>query len=106
MKCIQNGLIMIGGDLNFTLGASEIWGLVALVDYLLVYILIKMEEVGLLYIETAELTPTHRNKRTGDDRIMKRLDWFLIYEDFLDEVARVKQWVTSRGESNHCLVVL
>jgi hypothetical protein len=65
---------VIGGDLNFTLGASEIWGLATQIDCLQGYFLRKLEEVGLLDIEPTKLSPTWRNKRTKDDRITKRLD--------------------------------
>jgi hypothetical protein len=56
------------------------------VDCLSSYFIRKMEEVGLLDIEPTKLTPTWRNKRTGEARISKRLDRFLISEGFLDEV--------------------
>jgi hypothetical protein len=58
LECIQNGLVVIGGDLNFTLGAFKIWGPVAQIDCLLGYFLRKLEEVGLLDIEPTKLSPT------------------------------------------------
>jgi hypothetical protein len=63
MDYIQNGLVVIGGDLNFTLGASYVWGLAAQLNYLSGYFLKKLEEVSLLDIELAKFSPTHRNKR-------------------------------------------
>jgi hypothetical protein len=34
MDWIQHGLVVLAGDLNFTLGASEVWGPTTQVDYL------------------------------------------------------------------------
>jgi hypothetical protein len=65
-----------------------------------------LEETGLLDIEPSKLSPTWSNKRVGEARIAKRLNKFLIYEAFLDEVIRIKQWVTTRGDSDHNPVVL
>jgi hypothetical protein len=69
---------VIGEDLHFTLGASKIWGLVSHNDYLLIYFIRNMEVAGLLDIEQEKLTPTWRNKRIGEERIAKRLVFFLI----------------------------
>jgi hypothetical protein len=44
--------------------------------------------------------------RVGEAIIAKRLDMFLIFEAFLDEASRIKQWVTTRGESDHNPIVL
>jgi hypothetical protein len=38
--------------------------------------------------------------------ISKRLDWFLIFEAFLDKATRIKQWVSLGGDSNHNPVML
>jgi hypothetical protein len=97
MDWIHFGLVVVGGDLNFTLGALEFWGHVAQVDYLSGYFIKKMEEVGLLDVEPTKLTPTLRNKRLGEACIAKRLNHFLISKSFLDEVTQIKQWVSSGG---------
>jgi hypothetical protein len=52
----------VGGDLKFTLGASQVWGLEAHVDCLSCYFIKKLEELGLLDVEPAKLTPTWRNR--------------------------------------------
>jgi hypothetical protein len=97
MDWIQHGLVVLGGDLNFTLGALEVWGPATQVDYLLGYFLKKIEEVGMLDIEPTKLSPTWRNKRTSEAHIAKRLDWFLISKAFLKEAIRIRQWVTFGG---------
>jgi hypothetical protein len=88
------------------MGDLEIWGLATQMDCLSNYFVKKLEEVGSLDIEPAKLSPTWNNKRIGEACIMKRLDHFLKYEAFLDEVIRIKEWVSSRGYFNHNLVPL
>jgi hypothetical protein len=58
MDWLQVGLVVVGGDLNFTLGASKIWGPTTQVDCLASYFIKKLEEVGLLDVELAKLSPT------------------------------------------------
>jgi hypothetical protein len=82
MECIHNGLVVVGGDLNFTMGAPKVWGPTMQVDCLLGYFIRKLE-VGLFDIEPTKPTPTWRNERTREARIVKRLDRFLISEVFL-----------------------
>jgi hypothetical protein len=74
MDCCDKG----GGDLNFTLGASKVWGIVTQLDPLSRYFIRKLEETCLLDIEPSKLSPTWSNKRVGEARIAKRLDMFLI----------------------------
>jgi len=54
----QKGLVIVWGDLNFTLGALEVWGLATQVDCMSSYFINKLEEVGLLDIEPTKLTST------------------------------------------------
>jgi hypothetical protein len=37
--------------------------------------------------------------------IAKRIDWFLISDNFLEEAIQICQLVTSRGDYNHILVL-
>jgi hypothetical protein len=92
---------VIGRDLNFKLEASKLWEPTAQTDHVSRYFLRKLEEVGMLYIEPTKLYPTQRNKIIEVDIFSKRFDQFLISNGFLDEFTRVKQWVASRGDSNH-----
>jgi len=50
MDSIIYGLVVVGGDINFTLGASEFWGHATQVDYLSNYFIKKLEPI-LLDIE-------------------------------------------------------
>jgi len=45
-------------DLNFSLGISKVWGLVAQVDSLTYFLLRRLEDVGLFSIELSKLKPT------------------------------------------------
>ena len=57
-------------------------------------------------IETRKLNPTWSNKRTGEDRVAKRLDQFLIQEPLMDDAYHFFQWVNEGGESFHHLIVM
>jgi hypothetical protein len=57
MGCLHIRLVVVRGDLNFTLGASQVWGPVTQVDCFIK----TLEEVGLLNVEPAKLSPTSRN---------------------------------------------
>jgi hypothetical protein len=72
---IKRGLVVVGGDLNFLLGTLEVWGPMAQVDNLSRYFINKLEVVGLLDIELAKLILMWRNKRRGERKIKKKLDY-------------------------------
>jgi hypothetical protein len=57
--------------------------------------------MGLLDIAPTKICPTWRNKRMGEDYIAKRLDRFLILGNLVESPLIFRQWVGSRGESNH-----
>jgi hypothetical protein len=56
-----------------------------------------LEEERLFDIQPTKFAPTWRNMRTGEARVAKRLDRFLLSEEFLQENLRFRQWVSSRG---------
>jgi hypothetical protein len=60
----------VGGDLNFFLGAVEVWGPRSSPDPLSDYFTHFLEH-GLLDLEPAKLQPTWRNLRVGDARVAK-----------------------------------
>ena len=53
--------IILGDDLNFTLGASNIWGPKDSLDSLSNYFIQNFEENDLVDIEPAKLNPSWRN---------------------------------------------
>ena len=58
--------VILGGDLNFTMGQSEVWGPHAQTDLLTGYFTQKSKESLLLDIEPIKLKPTWRNNRCGE----------------------------------------
>ena len=85
--------MVVGGDLNFTLGQNEIWGPHAHADPLEGFFLQRLVEKNLLDIEPVKLKPTWSNNRGGEARVAKRLDRFLVAEQLVDRFFLVRQWV-------------
>ena len=98
--------MIIGGDLNFTLGEHEIWGPKARVDPLAPYFSKILMESKLIDLDPQVLKPTWTNRRVGEERIAKRLDIFLISEDLLEGNFMFKQWVDSGTESDNLPICL
>jgi hypothetical protein len=71
--------LILGGDLNFSTGAVESWGIRSQMDSPSDFFVHKLDEEGLIDIAPIRLGPSWINKRLGDDYITKRLDHFLIY---------------------------
>ena len=73
--------LIVGGDLNFTLGVAKIWGPKAIPDPLSDFFKSHLTQLDLFDLDPIKLNPTWRNGRVGEDRIAKRLDRFLVRED-------------------------
>lgn len=52
------------------------------------------------------MVPTWHNRWTWIDRVVKRLDKFLVAEDLLDSMVMLRKWVDYGGKSYHSLIVL
>ena len=78
LSLLSHEQVILGGDLNFSLGSSEIWGPRAIVDPLEEYFKNHLVQRDLVDLNQIKLNPTWRNRRVGEDRISKRLDRFLI----------------------------
>lgn len=50
--------------------------------------------------------PTWHNRRTGDAALGKRLDRYLIHEDLLISLTNYRQWVGTKGISDHSPIYL
>jgi hypothetical protein len=98
--------VIVGGDLNFSLGATEVWGPRSILDPLTDYFSHYFDTLGLLDLYPVKLQPTWQNLRTGDARIAKRLDRFLLTEEMVDSLGLAHQWVASGGESDHNPIIL
>ena len=77
---VSGDSVVLGGDFNFSLGHNEVWGPHAQVDSLAGYFVQKLVEKGLLDIEPVKIKPTWRNNRSGEARVAKRIDRFLVVE--------------------------
>ena len=98
---VNGDSVVLGGDLNFSLGHSEIWEPHTQVDSLAGFFVQKLMEKGLLDIEPAKVKSTWRNNRSGDARVAKRIDRFLVAKQLVDRFFLVRQWVGSGGLSDH-----
>ena len=74
MDCFKCPYLVFGGDLNFSLGLFEIWGVNARVDALTDFFTNLLDEIGLVDITPLVSIPTWSNRRIGPESISKRLD--------------------------------
>lgn len=88
-EIFQADNIILGGDLNFSLGYSESWGHSAQVDILTDTISGLLEEHHWVDIPSAKLQYTWTNNRSGEQSLARRLDRFLIKEHLVNEIPRV-----------------
>jgi endonuclease/exonuclease/phosphatase family metal-dependent hydrolase len=98
--------LILAGDLNFTIGADEVWGASAHLDKLADYFKDLMLAHHLIDLAPVAPTPTWKNGRGGLDLISKRLDHILISEDLLREMGRYRAWVELPFVSDHASVVV
>lgn len=98
--------LIVGGDLNFSLGEAEIWGESAQVDELIDYFRQALIRVGVSDIPTPKPLPTWRNRRVGVRYIPKHLDRFLVADPLVNSMENIRQWVKNYGDSDHNLVML
>eukprot|EP00253_Pinus_taeda_P029408 PITA_29408 len=106
-KTVMNSPLMImGGDLNFSLGRTEAWGPFAREDPLVEFFHNLISENNLIDPASVKLKPTWRNRRVGDDRIAKRLDRFLVSKTLFSKVPMIRQWVEELGNSDHFPIFL
>eukprot|EP00253_Pinus_taeda_P016122 PITA_16122 len=106
-KSLMNSpLMVLGGDLNFSLGRAEAWGPSAREDPLTDFFSQAFLDKKLTDPSPTKLKPTWRNRRSGEDRIAKRLDRFLISEGLIQKVPLFRQWVEEVGNSDHFPIFL
>jgi hypothetical protein len=98
--------VILGGDLNLSLGPSEVWGLHARTDPLAEYFGQKFVDCKLTDLDPILLKPTWRNNRVGEDGVAKRLDHFLIVDSLLEKQLTMKQWIGYGGISDHYPIFL
>jgi hypothetical protein len=76
--------LILAGDLNFTVSASEVWGSKAILDPLVEFFKGIFHDSGLVDIVPIEYVPTWCNGRGGLESIEKRLDRVFMSEAFFD----------------------
>ena len=96
--------LIIGGDLNFTISAREVWGSARL-DPDADYFHDIFRVAGLIDVEPAVIRPTWQNGRGGSDGIGKRLDWFIVDSDLLELAHSYRSWVVPSKISDHFPIV-
>ena len=106
LDCLKCEKLILGGDLNFSMGLSEIWGTRALMDSLSNFFTKSLETFGLVDIIPSVMLPTWTNRRVGAESICKILDRFLVSADLFDLDFFYRQWVGSGGDSDHQPVFL
>ena len=92
---IRKENLIIRGDLNFTLGAHEIWVPRVRLDTLSPFFGNLLHNLKLVDLDPQKLKPTWTNRRMGEDWIAKWLDRFLMAENLLEKYLMFKQWVYS-----------
>eukprot|EP00253_Pinus_taeda_P027180 PITA_27180 len=93
--------VIIGGDLNFSLGFGESWGSEAQIDPITGYMTNLLEQYDLVDIPLLRLQPTWRNRRVGEAALARRLDRYLIKGPLLQHLHLFRQWIGSGGNSDH-----
>ena len=89
------------GGLNFTIVTHEIWGPNTRVDPLEAFFQNLLQSLKLVDLDPQKPESGWTNRRTGKDRIAKRLYRFLVGESLLEYDLRIKEWVDLEGDSDH-----
>jgi exonuclease III len=98
--------LIIAGDLNLTLSSEDVWGGTTSVGHSSSYFKSFFQEKNLIDLVPEKVLPTWKNGRTGVDQIAKRLDRFLILEEFLSGVGIYRSWVEYPYISDHAPILL
>eukprot|EP00253_Pinus_taeda_P014598 PITA_14598 len=93
--------VIIGGDLNFSLGFRESWGANAQIDPISNFMINQLEQSKFIDVPMQRPLPTWRNRRVGDAALARRLDRFLLKEPLTQHAHLFRQWVGLGGISDH-----
>eukprot|EP00253_Pinus_taeda_P009499 PITA_09499 len=103
---VKNKFMVLGGDLNFSLGRAKAWGPSAREDSLTDFFQNLLIANKFIDVNLIKLKPTWRNRRVGEARVAKRLDRFLINEDLSSMIPIFWKWVEEGGPSDHFPIYL
>jgi hypothetical protein len=98
--------LIVGGDLNIILSATENWGgsyVPGATEYFYRNIFVTNKLTDIL---PAQLVPTWRNGRSGPDAIARRLDRFLVAEEYLSSTVFSASRVELPYFSDHSPILL
>jgi len=101
LKILKVENLILGGDLNFSLGEAEVWGPSVHTNQITTRITHLLSTNGMLDITPWKLNPTWRNMNTGEARVEKQIDHFLMAKTLLEEAFQVRQWIGVGGISDH-----
>eukprot|EP00253_Pinus_taeda_P030670 PITA_30670 len=101
LSLLNEDNVIIGGDLNFSLGFRESWGSDAQIDPITDFMSNLLEQSNFIDIPMQRLLPTWRNRRVGEAALARRLDRFLLKGTFIQHLHLYRQWVGSGGLSDH-----
>jgi hypothetical protein len=76
--------MIMGEDLNFSMGIDESWGPKARLYPLSEIFSHILESKKMVNVEPLKIMVTWRNKRVGEERIAKILDHFSVAEQLVD----------------------
>jgi len=93
LKILKVETLILGGDLNFSIGIAEVWGPSACLDQITVRISHLLMINGLLDITPRKINPTWRNIRTWEERVAKRIDLFLVAEALMEVTFQERKWI-------------
>ena len=65
LDCLKCEKLILEGDLNFSLGLSEIWGIRARLDPLSDFFTKSLEDFGLVDVAPSVMFPSWNNRRVG-----------------------------------------
>lgn len=103
---MQSDDIIIGGDLNFSLGMAEFLGHRAQSDALTNYFEKLLDDHDLLSLNSTCKMPPWRNRQIGEHALARHLDRFLIRPNLLNRLGRIRHWVGMGGYSDHSPIFL
>lgn len=98
--------LIVGGDLNFTIGEAEIWGDNVWVGKPSNFFWQNLAQVRVTNVPPTKLTPTWRDRITDASHIAKRLDISMIVHDVVESVDMIHQWVGGFGDFDHNPILL
>ena len=95
--------IILGGDLNFSMGASEVWGPKERGPFIW-FFFSQIKRAGV------DRCITYQAKfyldEVGEDKIAKRINWILVSNNFMENPIQTRQWIGSVCESDHPPILL